>query len=232
MTGWEKEPSARGRTFGLQVTGWEVGLPAGPGVTGQPLVVHTTRGDVRCLFHPAAPARLGIVWVWGTYGGFDGPADSIYGVLAEELSQEGIASLRVDYRMPNVIHESVSDTLAGISTLTGLGVERIALVGHSFGGAVVIAAAPLSPQVTAVVALSSQTAGAQNAAQVSPRPLLLIHGTADRRLPSSCSELIYGWAREPKELVLLEGAGHGLREAKDRLHALLKRWLMERLQAS
>ncbi len=35
---------------------------------------------------------------------------------------------------------------------------------------------------------------------------------------------------EPKELVLYPGAGHGLRECKDELHALLKRLLVEKLR--
>ncbi len=75
------------------------------------------------------------------------------------------------------------DALAGVSFLTGTGHSEIALVGHSFGGAVVISAAPFSESVKAVAALSSQTYGAQGAARVSPRPLLLAHGAADSRSP-------------------------------------------------
>ena len=60
--------------------------------------------------------------------------------------------------------------------------------------------------------------------------MLLVHGTGDRRLNYSCSEQIYLWAREPKELVLYPDAGHGLREAKEELHILLKRWLPEKLK--
>ena len=57
-------------------------------------------------------------------------------------------------------------------------------VGHSFGGAVAIAAATMSPMAVAVVAISSQLDGAQNVNQLAPRPLLLIHGTADTVLPT------------------------------------------------
>ena len=82
------------------------------------------------------------------------------------------------------------DTLAGVSFLKGVGYQRIALVGHSFGSALVISATPYREQVSAVATLSSQTYGAQNAARVSPRPLLLAHGANDTSLPLSCSETI------------------------------------------
>ncbi|MBI4233419.1 MAG: alpha/beta fold hydrolase [Chloroflexi bacterium] len=174
-------------------------------------------------------SSAGVVWVWGARGGFEGPAGGIYGVLAEELLAEGITSLRLDYRDPRALHESVLDTLAGVSFLKGIGCGRVALVGHSFGGAVVIAAAPFSPVVVAVAALSSQTYGATNAADVSPRPLLLVHGADDTHLAPQCSEMIHQWAKEPKELVILPGAGHSLRQCQAQVHDLLKRWLAEKL---
>src|SRR2546422_1867791 len=64
--------------------------------------------------------------------------------------------------------------------------------------------------------------GAQGAVYVAPRPLLLVHGLADTRLPPSCARQIYQWADEPKELVFYPGAEHGLRECKGELHALLR----------
>ncbi len=198
-----------------------------PGVS---LVLRTTRGDIPVAYHQSAQPHAGIVWVWGAQGGLEGPAGGIYATLSEELMSEGITSLRVDYRLPRVLMESVMDTLAGVSFLKGLGYTSLALVGHSFGGAVVISAAPFSDQVTAVVSLSSQTYGAQNARLVSPRPLLLVHGEDDHRLPPRSSRAIYLWAAEPKELVLYPGAGHGLRECKDELHDLLRRWLVEKLR--
>ncbi|MBI2170852.1 MAG: prolyl oligopeptidase family serine peptidase [Chloroflexi bacterium] len=124
------------------------------------------------------------------------------------------------------------DTLAGVSFLKAMNYTSVALVGHSFGGAVVITAAPLSLEVKAVVALSSQTGGAQNAGLVSPRPLLLVHGEADTRLPPQSSRAIYIWAKQPKELVLYPGAGHGLRQCKDELDALLLGWLTDKLRTS
>ena len=198
------------------------------GQVGRGMLLRTTRGDIECILHREADTPKAIVWVWGARGGFDGPADGIYGDLAEEL-MPGITSLRVNYRHPRVLQESVMDTLAGVSFLVGTGHSEVVLVGHSFGGAVVIAAAPFAEQVNGVVALSSQTAGAANAGDVSPRPLLLVHGTDDTRLPPQCSEMIYEWAKQPKELVMYNGAEHGLRECKEELHDLLVGWIRDKL---
>ncbi len=201
------------------------------GETGRGIRLRTTRGGVRAILHhkQGITTSKGILWVWGARGGFAGPAGGVYRDLAEELSGE-ITSLRVDYRQPNIIPECVMDALVGVSFLTGTGHSEIALVGHSFGGAVVISAAPFSPQVTAVAALSSQTYGAQRAANVSPRPLLLAHGGSDTRLPPYCSEMIYEWAEQPKELRIFEGAEHGLAECADELRDMLRDWLRAKLK--
>ena len=216
-------------TLEIRITGVEPD-PSGEGSGGTPLTLHTTRGDILAAYHQAPQPHAAVVWVWGARGGLEGPADGIYATLAEELLPQGITSLRLDYRNPNAFSESVMDTLAGVSLLKGLGYSSIALVGHSFGGAVVISAAPFSEQVKTVIALSSQTYGAQKVSMVSPRHLLLVHGEDDERLSPDCSRNIYQWAKEPKELVLYPGAGHGLRQCKDELHDLLKGWLVEKLK--
>lgn len=60
---------------------------------------------------------------------------------------------------------------------------------------------------------------------MSPRPLLLAHGESDTRLPPYCSEQIYSWAKQPKELVLYPGAEHGLMECAEELREMLADWL-------
>jgi fermentation-respiration switch protein FrsA (DUF1100 family) len=45
--------------------------------------------------------------------------------------------------------------------------------------------------------------------RLSPRPVLLIAGTADRLVPPSMTERLYQFAREPKSLWLVHGADHG-----------------------
>ena len=213
----------------IRITGVEPWDPP-EGEPGRGMTLNTTRGDVAAIVHHHQEQRTtkAIIWVWGARGGFAGPADGIFRDLAEEL-KDGITSLRIDYRQPNNIPECVMDTLVGVSFLVGTGHSEIALVGHSFGGAVVITAAPFSEDVKAVAALSSQTYGAQGAARVAPRPLLLAHGEEDTRLPPNCSEQIYSWADEPKELVIYPGAEHGLAECKDELREMLGDWLRRSL---
>ena len=46
--------------------------------------------------------------------------------------------------------------------------------------------------------------------RISPRPLLIIHGLADEQVPPDHSRRLFAAAGEPKELWLVEGAGHGL----------------------
>ena len=170
----------------------------------------------------------------GARGGFRGPADGqIYAPLAEELASAGIASLRPSYRQPNHLQECVLDTLAVVSLLQpGLGIRRVAVVGHSFGGAVAITTARYSQTVCAVVTLAGQTLGAQDAVLVAPRPLLIVHGEEDAVLPVNNAETIYQWALEPKEKVIYPGAGHGLRECRDEVFGLLREWLGRRLRQS
>ncbi len=119
--------------------------------------------------------------------------------------------------------------MVGVDFLRQKEVDHVALVGHSFGGAVVIMAGIFSPRVKAVVGLSSQTFGAHRVSELSPRPLLLIHGERDQNLPACCSRDIYQWANEPKELVIYPGCGHFLRECHQELQDRLKEWLIDKL---
>ena len=201
--------------------------------TGRPVRLETERGPVAGIYHEGAPGGGAVIWVGGTDGGFDGPADGIYATLAGDLLAAGVGSLRLDFRLrvaPGDVDEGTHDVLAGITFLKGHGVGRISLVGHSFGGAVVITAAVLSGQVDAVVTLSTQTAGTALAPRLSPTPLLIVHGELDRRLPPACSRYVYSLAGEPKELVILPGAKHSLRQRREELRALLREWLAARLQ--
>jgi alpha/beta superfamily hydrolase len=202
---------------------------------GRPVRIETKRGPVSCLYHEGAAGGGAVIWVGGTDGGFDGPASGIYATLAGDLLAESISSLRLDFRLhraPGDVAEGAHDVLAGIRFLDGHDAGPIALVGHSFGGAVVIAAAALSRRASAVVTLSTQTAGTELAPEVSPAALLLIHGELDRRLPPDCSRYVYSRAREPKELVILAGAKHSLRQRRDELRTLLRQWLKANLQSA
>ena len=183
-----------------------------------------------CRYYVAPRAQKGVIWVGGTGGGWDTPAGGLYPHLAKELMEEGISSLRVRFRMSTSLRECVGDVAAGLLFLADAGVSVAGLVGHSFGGAVVIRTAAGSPMVRTVVALAGQSSGAEQASQLGPRcSILLVHGTGDRVIPSSSSECIFHLAREQKELVLFEGAGHALDEAAADVRKLVRTWLKARL---
>ncbi|MBM2826821.1 MAG: phospholipase/carboxylesterase [Dehalococcoidia bacterium] len=199
---------------------------------GAPVTVKSERGDIRAIFHHTAGNAAAAIFVGGFDGGFDGPADAIFAHLGTSLLEYGISSLRLDYRLhtsPGVVEEAVYDVINGVNYLKEVGVAKVALVGHSFGGAVVIDAAAQSPEVATVVALSSQTYGTRNVAKISPRPLLLIHGQDDQRLPPSCSEYIYARAQEPKELIILPGARHSLGQKREEVFRLIVGWLVDKI---
>jgi alpha-beta hydrolase superfamily lysophospholipase len=155
----------------------------------------------------------------------------MYPRLAAELAQHGIASLRLHYRHPNYLEECVMDTILAVAYLVqARQCTRIALVGHSFGGAVVISAGALSENIAAVVAMSSQTYGTDLAPQISPRPLLVLHGTADQVLSDRCAHDIYARAREPKQILLYPGCRHGLDECQDQVDKDVVEWLCKQLE--
>ncbi len=193
------------------------------------LSLPTARGAIRTRFYEAPGARRGVVWVGGVSNRFDGPVGGLFADLASTLLLFGISSLRLSYRRPGEMEDSILDVRAGIGFLNALGISALGLVGHSFGGPVAIQAALMSGTVQTVVTLASQTCGADTVDQLSPKSLLLIHGEEDRILPPYCSASLYAKALEPKRILLLPGAGHTLQGARERVlrevSAWLRRWL-------
>jgi len=61
-------------------------------------------------------------------------------------------------------------------------------------------------------------------AGIAPRPLLIVHGTADETVDASHARWLYNTAREPKQLAIIEGAEHRLRE-DDRAIGIVTEWL-------
>jgi alpha/beta superfamily hydrolase len=196
------------------------------------LSLQTNRGEVMCCYHPVwggSKALGGTVWVGGAGGGLDGPARKLYLEACQRLQKKSVAGLRLDYRFPNDLAECALDTILGVEFLVSKNIEHMTLIGHSFGGAVVITAGALSQAVRAVIAMSTQTYGTDLASRISPRPLLLIHGTADEVLPDLCSRRVFDEARPPKELKLYEGARHGLDEVREELLDFLIDWIPRHL---
>jgi alpha-beta hydrolase superfamily lysophospholipase len=194
------------------------------------VLIGTSRGEIRGILHPCATRPGAVIYVGGAMGGFQGPANDIYGRLADRLRPR-LSGLRIHYRQPGEFEECVLDVLAAVSFLRGMGASGgMALVGHSFGGAVVIKAGKLSAQVCGVAALSPQLHGTR-AVDTLGKPLLLVHGMRDGVLDHAASEDIHARAMEPKRLVLYAEADHSLTQAAADLEELLASWLPETVAA-
>ncbi|MGI5861171.1 MAG: alpha/beta hydrolase [Myxococcales bacterium] len=189
------------------------------------LTLRTARGPVEMRLYEAKEPLAAVILVGGVGGGFDSPAHNLYAALGGELPELGITVLRLRYRNPTDLDEAVYDVRAGIRMLAGRGFSRIGLVGHSFGGAVVISAAARAPEVATVVTLATQSYGTEWVDQLPPRPILLVHGTEDEVLPPASSRLTFKRAAQPKQLYLIDGAGHLLDEVAEEVHGAVRDWL-------
>ena len=205
-------------------------VTAVPGPTPDSLAVtlQTSRGEIPGLFHPVQGGSGAAICAGGAMGGLDGPAGGLFARLPGLLMPRNVSVLRLDYRQPDAFEECVLDILAGCSFLKGIGATDAVLVGHSFGGAVVVKAGSLHPIVRAVASLSPQLYGTRQVEELA-RPLLLVHGSADEVLDSEASEDIYRRAAEPKQLVLYGDAGHSLGSVGEALDTLVASWIEARL---
>jgi dienelactone hydrolase len=200
-----------------------------PEAVQQTVEVSTPRGKVHGVFYPADGARGAVVMVGGAGGGIHGPSGT-YEELATLLQGEGATALRLEYRAPNYLDECVYDVLVAIAALGDRGVDRVVLVGWSFGGAVVISAGAESETVVGVATVASQTYGAGAVRELSPeKNLLLMHGTTDQVLPDRLSRDLYARAGEPKELVLYPGDGHGIERHRAEMLEKLREWSLDLL---
>jgi pimeloyl-ACP methyl ester carboxylesterase len=208
----------------LRITGVE---PGDEIAGARKLTIATTRGPIPLVMHASAEKGRAALCVCGAIGGFDGPA-MLYPRLGLEMPKLGITIARLNYRQPNEFGECLVDALAGVTFLAGIGHQRVTLIGHSFGGAVAINAGTIAPAVTNVIALSSQLGGAHVVGDLSPKPLLLIHGDADTILSHESSQALYDRAGEPRTIVILPGVGHRLTEAADQVFDLVSKCLLEK----
>jgi pimeloyl-ACP methyl ester carboxylesterase len=175
----------------------------GPDVASVEVV--TMSGIVVCLRHAGVGDgdEAAVLFCGGALGGLSGPMR-----VFERVAQR-TGGVRIHYRRPGEMDDCVLDVLLLAHLLERTGSQRFVLVGHSFGGAVAIAAGvALGATCAGVVTLASQVPGAEEVAKLAGVPLLLIHGDRDAILPDSSSRWLYEEAGEPKDLVIVPGEGH------------------------
>lgn len=178
---------------------------------------------------PASPDV--VMLLPGAMGGFAGAAGAAYFELGDRCAAKGRGAIAVDYRKPGDLDRSLLDVCAAVDWSMREGGRRFVTVGHSFGGAVAIqTGATLGAHCVGIVTLSTQSAGCEVAATLDDTPLLLIHGDQDTILGPENSAMVAQMAGKG-DLRIVQGAGHGLQEARDELIATIDAWLDDRFAA-
>ncbi|KAK5680151.1 hypothetical protein LTR17_027547 [Elasticomyces elasticus] len=191
-------------------------------------VTNGSDGKVSGFLHTPTPYERGThnktaaILLSGAGGGVTGPS-SMYLGIADKLASlpkahQALLALRLDYRFPARNKHCVPDVQAAIEVLKSEHqIEKIVLVGWSFGSAPVLTCAAQDPRVIGAALVAPQTAETEGLEMLPPRPLLLCHGLADRTLSPRRSrdlERRYRNADSSRkgevELTLFDGDDHAL----------------------
>lgn len=183
------------------------------------LELMTTDGTVVAIRHtpPGTDHDAGVaftpIFLGGALGGINGTA-GLWNRLATRLG-----GVRLHYRYPSRLSQSLIDPLMVFRHLAAeRSLERVALVGHSFGGGVAAGAGVmLGPACSGVVALAGQRQGTELIERLAGKPVLIIHGMRDTIIPFASARLVHAEASEPKHLWLIPDGDHVLADHVDEL---------------
>ena len=162
-------------------------------------------------------------------GGNTGPAAA---QLARSFNELSMAVLSLDFARPPHADEKsaiVDDLAIAATQLRSTIAAPSILVGHSLGGAAVLAIADQVPEARAVATIAT-TAGAAGLGQIDAqaqrqhiatlhRALLVIHSPGDEVVSLDNARVIFDAARHPKSFISLDGADHGLTRPADASYA-------------
>jgi uncharacterized OsmC-like protein/alpha/beta superfamily hydrolase len=162
--------------------------------------------------------------------------------LARSFTELGLAVLSLDFAAdadeePGRAASGLAaeDLAAAAAELRSTLAAPSILVGHSLGGAAVLAIADQLPEARAVVTLAApaDAAAAQRVAALG-RALLVIHSPDDEVVGFGNAEVIFAAARQPKSFISLDGADHGLTRPADATYAagVMAAWAARYLPAS
>ncbi len=210
-----------------------------PGVPA-PLELKTESGDplqARLWRTETSQNRLdgqvGILFVSGNVDApFVEPVDGIYVRLANAYAERGVVSLFINYRSAGDLEPSLADAKAGADYLRKIGIRRMALVGWSFGGAIITTLAPQVPEVVTVVGISAQSRDTEPVANFSRQSLLLLHSQEDDNVPFMAAGQILDEAPSTihKELHAFETGDHYLTGMANLVDPIVKSWLETELR--
>ena len=161
--------------------------------------------------------------------------------LALSFTELGLAVLSLDFaadagQEPGRAASGLAaeDLAAAVAELRSTLAAPSILVGHSLGGAAVLAIADQLPEARAVVTLAAPAdAAADQRIAALRRALLVIHSPDDEEVSFGNAEVIFAAARQPKSFISLDGADHGLSRPADAAYAagLMAAWAARGLPA-
>jgi predicted esterase len=170
--------------------------------------------------------------VTGIDGGFLEPGDDLYEALGQWFADHGTGAIFVEYRRPGELRASTCDALAGAQFLRERGASRFALVGWSFGGAVIShTAAELGPAAQTLVGLAAQSRDTEVLERFAGRSVYLVHDPADENVPFTAMEQIAAEVPPGVQVVArrVEGSNHALDGLGGLLRSEIPRWVLEDL---
>ena len=173
-------------------------------------------------------AQEGIIFVSGVDGGFIEPVDGIYTRMAETNLHNCVSSIFVSYRNPGELATSIEDATTAASYLRDRGISKMAIVGWSFGGAVIAHTATLIPQIMTIIGFSPQSLDTEPFSLLNAQQsLLLFHSTSDENVPFSSSQIIMDEAPSyiHKQLFPIDGADHHLTGTRAKIDPIVNDWI-------
>ncbi len=191
----------------------------GPNVSS--LEIMTTNGCIVCLRHtPPGSDHDGAIpfttfFLGGAFGGLSGGGAGAFQRLAKDFG-----GVRIHYRLASRLDECIIDVMMVFRHLAASnGLDRVALMGHSFGGGVAPAAGMmLGPKCAGVVAVAGQQVGTEFIDRLEGTPVLLIHGADDAHIPYRSAQRVFAQASEPKDMWLVPGGDHFMSGQGDALY--------------
>ena len=176
---------------------------------------------------------------WGSAGRYDLrtiPADVTAAV--NHLSSGAIPP--VDPRRLAAVGHSLGGWAAILAAAHDLRLRAVAACGAAVDiGALNLGSAEIEREFTRFLAVTPDEFRRQQdeaatrldplaaAAAIAPRPLLVVHGTADRWVPVAQARRLASRARPPSRYEEIEGAGHDFAWQRGRLRDLVTGWLDE-----
>ena len=185
----------------------------------------------------------------------NGNAGAAADQVARSFTGQGMAVLSLDFTRSGHADErltagfslGVDDLASAVDHLRATVAAPSILVGHSLGGAAVLATAALVPETRAVVAMATpaDVAGLADLEQVGMqaqlqriaalrRALLVMHAPGDQVVGIDNAGIIFEAARHPKSFVSLDDADHQLTRPADAAYAadVMAAWASRYLPAS